>query len=320
MFRKVIVGVDGREGGMAAAQLAARLHVPHVVHACVCPYEAHPLRWALPDYPARLRADAHRMLRRLQHELGVEATSSVVLDLSPARALHRLADEEHADAIVVGPCRHPHAASRVALGDVAAAVIADAPCAVVIARPATRRPDDEPMRIGVAFDGSAESDAALRLAESLAHQTGATLLLRTVIDQLPPLSIGVPTSGLTDMWPPQPDMQAWAAIVERMRTDAISRLDDALDTISSAAATGEVIAGAPGDELIGLSREVDLIVCGSRGWGAVRRVLLGSVSDRLARHAECPVIVAPRPDVSTVETPETRAIDTRVTETIATRS
>jgi nucleotide-binding universal stress UspA family protein len=49
------------------------------------------------------------------------------------------------------------------------------------------------------------------------------------------------------------------------------------------------------DELAALDdREIDLLVCGSRGYGPVRRVLLGGVSSRLIRRAACPVVVVPR--------------------------
>jgi nucleotide-binding universal stress UspA family protein len=47
-----------------------------------------------------------------------------------------------------------------------------------------------------------------------------------------------------------------------------------------------------------LSRDVDLIVTGSRGWGPIRRVALGSLSDRLIHHASCPVLVVPRTAIS----------------------
>ena len=41
-------------------------------------------------------------------------------------------------------------------------------------------------------------------------------------------------------------------------------------------------------------REIDLLVCGSRGYGPVRRVLLGGVLRKLVRRAACPVVVVPR--------------------------
>ena len=42
--------------------------------------------------------------------------------------------------------------------------------------------------------------------------------------------------------------------------------------------------------------EIDVLFCGSRGYGPVRRVLLGGVSSRLVRHARTPLIVVPRGD------------------------
>jgi nucleotide-binding universal stress UspA family protein len=41
-------------------------------------------------------------------------------------------------------------------------------------------------------------------------------------------------------------------------------------------------------------RGIDLLVCGSRGYGPVRRVLLGTVSAALLRQASVPVLVTPR--------------------------
>ena len=63
---------------------------------------------------------------------------------------------------------------------------------------------------------------------------------------------------------------------------------------ASLVADGDVTIGYPPDELEGLSEEVDLLVVGSRGWGPVRRVVLGSTSDRLVHRAACPVVVVPR--------------------------
>jgi nucleotide-binding universal stress UspA family protein len=52
----------------------------------------------------------------------------------------------------------------------------------------------------------------------------------------------------------------------------------------------------PADQLVDLSERVDLLVLGSRAWGPVRRIVLGSVSAGLTREAHCPVLVLPRGD------------------------
>ena len=54
--------------------------------------------------------------------------------------------------------------------------------------------------------------------------------------------------------------------------------------------------GRPVEEIVILADEIDagLVVVGSRGLGGIRRLLLGSVSDGVVRHAHCPVLVVRR--------------------------
>ncbi|HEY9839419.1 MAG TPA: universal stress protein [Candidatus Obscuribacterales bacterium] len=58
-----------------------------------------------------------------------------------------------------------------------------------------------------------------------------------------------------------------------------------------------VIKGDPGQSVLNAADEqhCDLIVMGSRQRGAVRRFLLGSVSNYVVHHAECPVLIVPAP-------------------------
>jgi nucleotide-binding universal stress UspA family protein len=56
------------------------------------------------------------------------------------------------------------------------------------------------------------------------------------------------------------------------------------------------VHGHPAEMLIAESRHADLVVIGSRGHGAVRRFLLGSVSQQVAQHSSCPVTVIPEDD------------------------
>jgi nucleotide-binding universal stress UspA family protein len=75
------------------------------------------------------------------------------------------------------------------------------------------------------------------------------------------------------------------------------RRDPAITAVPGAAdvATDVVVAaGAPAEHLVGLARPRDLLVVGSRGRGAVRGALLGSVALHCVTHARCPVVVVHR--------------------------
>lgn len=65
----------------------------------------------------------------------------------------------------------------------------------------------------------------------------------------------------------------------------------------------ELHNSSPAIELERVSEHAGLLVLGSRGCGPVRRVALGSTSDRVAHHAGCPVIVVPRPAPAVAHTP-----------------
>ena len=72
--------------------------------------------------------------------------------------------------------------------------------------------------------------------------------------------------------------------------------------LQAASATGvdakvDVQCGRPADALLELGEQVDLLVLGSRRWGPVTRVLLGSTGEALLHDAGCPMLVVPRPQV-----------------------
>ena len=57
---------------------------------------------------------------------------------------------------------------------------------------------------------------------------------------------------------------------------------------------GRAVYGLAGEELAAFGDEVDILVVGSRSYGPVRRLVLGSTSDYLERHARCSLLVLPR--------------------------
>ena len=141
-------------------------------------------------------------------------------------------------------------------------------------------------RIGVGYDGEPESRAALELAGSIAVAAGAELRVRGVVDDRFPLRGYSPTdAALVGSW-----------------SEAVQDLEQALSerAIEDARATGanvhtEVLRGRPADLLLELCPEVDLLVIGSRRWGAVARLMLGSTGEALLHDGSCPVLVVPRP-------------------------
>ena len=67
-----------------------------------------------------------------------------------------------------------------------------------------------------------------------------------------------------------------------------------LIAVVPAETTVEAVAESPVSALAGRSEAWNLLVCGSRGYGPLRTVLLGSVSRSLSHQAKCPLLVLPR--------------------------
>ena len=90
------------------------------------------------------------------------------------------------------------------------------------------------------------------------------------------------------------DEQTLQAFVEQRETAARTLADERLALCTGVDAGCDVVLGNPAGELILASSDLDLLVLGSRRWGAVKRLALGSTSDRVIRHTACPVLVPPR--------------------------
>jgi nucleotide-binding universal stress UspA family protein len=138
------------------------------------------------------------------------------------------------------------------------------------------------------IDGSEDSIAAARTGLARLAR-GGRILLATVVDAGDPtLLVGASGMAGGTMTPEQFDQMT---AVNRQEGEAI--LAEAAATLDLPDAEHHVLAGGAGSELSFLAGEVgaSVLVVGSRGRGAVKRALLGSVSDHLVRNAPCPVLV-----------------------------
>jgi nucleotide-binding universal stress UspA family protein len=145
-------------------------------------------------------------------------------------------------------------------------------------------------RITVAVDGSSHADAALDVAIDLARRYGSELSIVGVAPIQPPL-VGPSEPMIVPAVPPS-EAPRFQKIVE----DAVGRAEASGLT----AVTGVCDEGVVTDEILAhlTDHPCDLLVIGSRGLSAAKRLLLGSVSTAMVTHAPCPVLVV-RPRVTT---------------------
>lgn len=282
---RIIIGVDDRErsedaikfGGTLARAWEADVTL---VHAYPWDFVGYPEARAYDDF---LREDAEATLRRWAEPLRdlARVEMRAVPDRSPARALQKVAEEQHAGLMVVGSS-HTGRLGRVLPGSTGERLLHGSPCpvAVVPAGHGTARPS-APQVIACGWDGSPEAEAALGAAEELARATSASL--RVVRASEPVFYSYPPGLGV-----------AYAELLTDRQTRAEQSLRERVAHLSSGvSAEAELHDGVAADVLVGVSETVDIMVLGSRGYGPLRAVLLGGVSGKVLRSAACPVVVVP---------------------------
>jgi nucleotide-binding universal stress UspA family protein len=163
-------------------------------------------------------------------------------------------------------------------------------------------PDDLPMatfvrRILVPTDFSDGAKRALTMAIKFAK------LLRAAIDlvhvQPMPAYIPVPTiPGATPLPPPTPE--AAQGIQDSLGVLAVDVRDSGLECQTKS------VEGNPGDEIVDYAAKIgaDLIVMGSHGRTGLRRILLGSVAEKVLHRATCPVLIVPVREEGHAELPD----------------
>jgi nucleotide-binding universal stress UspA family protein len=141
--------------------------------------------------------------------------------------------------------------------------------------------------IVVGVDGSGHSQRALDWAIKEAGIRHAPLTVLTVHQAVAGYYGGIASYGDD---PQRTELAREAAQAETDKALA------AIDGPRPESVTVRAVHGFPVEELIGASRDADVVVLGSRGAGGFTRLLMGSVAAQVAQHAHCPVLIVPPED------------------------
>jgi nucleotide-binding universal stress UspA family protein len=269
---------------LAAAQFSAAPVI--VVAACASPVTA-----AYP-MPAEedLLPDSGRTLEALEAEVetdGVAVEYRTVRGQSAPAVLHQAAVREDAQLLVVGSTARG-AVGRVFPGSTAERLMHGAPCPIVVVPHGWS--EGGPLRtIGVAYVETEEGRTALQGAHGLARRAGATLRVITVAKP------GADARAETETYRPGQRGRSLDEVEGEHRVRAEAAVRDAVSGLDGGVHVEvDAFLEDPAEVLIRVSEHLDLLVCGSRGYGPLRAVLLGGVTRRVTTAASCPVLVLPR--------------------------
>lgn len=279
--RRILVGFDGSAGAEDAAALCAAVAAPdaHVALVDVLPYPGMP-------------SETFRLLTSSEFPLpedffgaatarlpGREVEPLTFVGESPARVFEHLAIEDRYELVVVGS-PHRGTIGRILAGSVSETLLHGSPVPVLTAPHgyADGAQRGATSTVAVAYDGGEESRAALAYGQGIAAASGSRLEILTVQRPVDPVG------GVIAYTMEMPED------VEDIQRQALSEVDPTIDLHRR-------VLGGPAAEAIleACDRGVDLLVVGSRGYGTIERVLLGSTSRALINKASCPVLVVAAP-------------------------
>lgn len=281
--RTVVVGVDGSESSLDAVRWGApealrRRAVLRLVSAVTWPHgglvgdagfstQFHAVLVGGAREAVATAASAAR-----EAAPGVDVEEHVVIG-APASALR--AESRRAQLVVVGS-RGLGGVSGLLIGSVAVALAAQAECAVVVLRAPVAADDARPVVVGV--DGSPLSEAAVAFAFDAAAARRVPL-------------VAVHTWWDTLVDPTMAPLIDWDAIEADEGEVLAERLAGWCTKYPDVAVERVICRDRPAHALLEQAERAQLVVVGSRGRGALRGLLLGSVTHALLHRAPCPVAV-----------------------------
>ena len=278
-YRKILVSLDGSESGRNALVQSLSLSCEEkcwLTAATVVPGIDGDLELVgLGDVRAAIHKPGEAILAQARALAASERVPlKTVLEEGEAweRIVH-LAEDEHCDLIVMGR-RGLRRLERVMMGSVTARVIGHTDRDVLVVPQGTRL---SWKRILVATDGSATSTAGAEHAVNVASSYGGELVALSVVD--------LPDEAFADA----PNVAEQLLEKAKSYVAAVKTKADAAGVPCSVATlegpVHEVVTR------IAREREAGLIVTGSHGRTGLRRLLMGSVAEKVIGYAPCPVLV-----------------------------
>lgn len=282
---KILVATDGSEDAALAAKAAIRLsgisaselHVVHVGHASSAPLPANAATVEGEELAAAAKQEARRVLEQEVeriHQEGAEVTEAHLRMSKADEEIIATAEEVGTDLVVMGSRGHS-GMKRLVLGSVSESVARHAPCPVLVVR--KEGLDVFPGKILLATDGAEDSGYASEVAAQFSSKFDSELYVVHVGHEVP-----------------TPHFESWVqAQLEEEARKTLAGEEQRIEEAGGTVAQAHVKLGPSVEEIVNLAEElgVGVVVVGSPGLDTIKRMVLGSVSESVVRHAHCSVLV-----------------------------
>ena len=287
LLKNILLATDGSEDADLAARAAVDLGQKtgaglHVVHAWHTVPSAHFEGWINSSLEQGAREVLDEQTKKIK-DSGVEISGSHLKKGSPARVIVELAAEIDADLIVIGS-RGVGRLKRLATGSVSEGVAHDAKVPVLVMRGGTEAWPPEHLVVGE--DDSEPAREAGELVAEIGNLIGAKMTLLRVYPELPE----VYEEGR------KADPRMTDDGLHQAETELEKRAGQ-LETILGSRPKMSIAVGDAAEDLVETAGrrggKSTLIAVGSRGLAPIQRFRMGSVSNKVLRAAEGPVLISP---------------------------
>jgi nucleotide-binding universal stress UspA family protein len=285
MYGTIVVGYDESEASKAALKEAShrvksRDGKLYLVHAVFFDKEEFAI---LPgQMEKRFEAGTHVCLqakKEIAEQYDLDGSvESLVCEGEPADVLIDVAEGKKADLIALGTYGR-RGLKRLLMGSVTSEVILNAPCDVLVVKRPCSDCTGSYASILVPFDGSEYSGKAMTRAVEMARTEGAKLTVLYVIPRY---------EEMVEFYRSESIRKSLRAEAEKVIAQA-RKISDA----AKVEARTEIREGHASDEIVAAAdaNGNDLIAMGTYGWKGVSKAIMGSTTNRVISHANCPILV-----------------------------